>query len=593
MQIDADGTRGGLPRARGRCAACCGFEYNQTAMDAKHIFISYCHEDAKFASLLKDHLEDAQLSVWMDLGLRAGEVWGEEIDEAIRGASALVVILSPRANASWYVNYECAFALGTGLTVVPLLLRLSPEELPPRLATLQALDFRDPVSRPWAELLSRLKDLSGSPRPARKKTAPTVIENAADGLNSLDADERLRAIATLKQTSNPEALEILAGALGHAVSQVRIEAAFALLEFQDARAIPVLLESVVANREEGRWNTNREQVRRLGPAAVPAFLAALRHPDPEVRRLAASGLEEFEDSSVLPALTAALSDPDWGVRSAALHVLGKYGPDAPVGLIVERLGDEKPVRWTAAIALGEIGGAEAVRGLMQAINDPDWDVRYSVIRALGKARHPAAVPALVEVLKNDRNFNYRGEAADALGAIGDPSAVVGLVEATQEDEDDSTRGRAFDALVSIGGPPAVAALREVLRTPESEGRSRAANALGKLKDPAAVPDLLAALSDQDRWVRKCAVGALGEIKHEAAVTGLTGALCDEDTEVRSAAADVLGNIGSPAAVPALVAALKDSDEQIRRSASRALEEIHTPEARAAVRAFRRSKFTSA
>jgi len=237
-------------------------------MAEKRIFISYCRADAALANLLKAHLEEAQLPAWMDPDIRTGESWREAIDKAILEAKAVVVILSPRANASGYVNYEWAFALGAGLTVVPLLFGLSPQELHPRLAALQALGFGDPLSRPWGELLSRLKELTGSQAPAKTQAAPSVIENAARGLDSLDPAERLRAIETLKEMDTPAAAEMLAGALQHAVSQVRLEAAFALLKFQDARAIPVLLEGVAANGAEGRLNSSWEEIRRIGPPAV-------------------------------------------------------------------------------------------------------------------------------------------------------------------------------------------------------------------------------------------------------------------------------------------------------------------------------------
>ena len=87
-------------------------------MAEKRIFISYCRADAALANLLKAHLEEAQLPAWMDPDIRTGESWREAIDKAILEAKAVVVILSPRANASGYVNYEWAFALGAGLTVV-------------------------------------------------------------------------------------------------------------------------------------------------------------------------------------------------------------------------------------------------------------------------------------------------------------------------------------------------------------------------------------------------------------------------------------------------------------------------------------------
>lgn len=133
-----------------------------------------------------------------------------------------------------------------------------------------------------------------------------------------------------------------------------------------------------------------------------------------------------------------------------------------------------------------------MRALLDALKDPDRDVREYVVRALGQKGDPAAAPALLEVLSYDPDFNFRGYAADALGKIKDRAAVAALAEATR-DEVSQVRGYAFDALSAIGGAEAVAALGKALRT----GDERAAMALGKLKDPAAVPALIAALKDPD------------------------------------------------------------------------------------------------
>jgi TonB family protein len=64
-----------------------------------------------------------------------------------------------------------------------------------------------------------------------------------------------------------------------------------------------------------------------GPSFFPAWLKALRYPDPRVRRSAPQQIQRFGKRAVSP-LIEALTDDDAGVRSAAAIALGNIGSDA-------------------------------------------------------------------------------------------------------------------------------------------------------------------------------------------------------------------------------------------------------------------------
>ncbi|MGC8880568.1 MAG: HEAT repeat domain-containing protein, partial [Anaerolineae bacterium] len=74
------------------------------------------------------------------------------------------------------------------------------------------------------------------------------------------------------------------------------------------------------------------------------------------------------------------------------------------------------VRQAAARALGKIGDAAAVPALIEALRDEDEDVRQAAAEALGKIGDAAAVPALIEALR-DEDMWVRRAAAEALGKI--------------------------------------------------------------------------------------------------------------------------------------------------------------------------------
>ena len=129
-----------------------------------HVFISHHGDEGDFAEVLKLNLQKAGIDAWIDTDrLRVGDDWRNEIDEAIRSAGALIVVMTPSAKDSEYVTYEWAFAWGAGVKVIPILLK--PTQLHPRLDSLQYLDFTNRRARPWSRLINELPQPAGPRKP--------------------------------------------------------------------------------------------------------------------------------------------------------------------------------------------------------------------------------------------------------------------------------------------------------------------------------------------------------------------------------------------------------------------------------------------
>jgi hypothetical protein len=123
-----------------------------------HVFISYKRNTAnkRFVNKMTEYLEEAGFDVWIDTEeLRAGQDWRDAIDQAIRDALAVIVILTPEAVKSQYVTYEWAFAFGIGTDVIPVMYKTT--DLHPRLAGRHYLDFTGP--HPWKNLIGRLQEI--------------------------------------------------------------------------------------------------------------------------------------------------------------------------------------------------------------------------------------------------------------------------------------------------------------------------------------------------------------------------------------------------------------------------------------------------
>jgi hypothetical protein len=94
---------------------------NMTYID---VFLSYAHKDNHYRKQVQKALEKRGLSVWVDdRGIAPGESWQEAVQEAIDKACVVVVILSPDAKESRYVNRELNYADNQKKRIFPILAR--------------------------------------------------------------------------------------------------------------------------------------------------------------------------------------------------------------------------------------------------------------------------------------------------------------------------------------------------------------------------------------------------------------------------------------------------------------------------------------
>lgn len=105
-----------------------------------HIFISYSKQDGDFMRYLRRLLEHAGMRVWVDEArLHAGSRWWDEIEANITACEALVVIMSPDAKQSDWVEREILLAERLHRPIYPVLLA---GEAWSRLANIQYEDMR-------------------------------------------------------------------------------------------------------------------------------------------------------------------------------------------------------------------------------------------------------------------------------------------------------------------------------------------------------------------------------------------------------------------------------------------------------------------
>ncbi len=87
-----------------------------------HVFISYAHIDRVYARKLADHLLASGFDVWIDDRIDFGSNWEQAIFEAVDTCAAFVVVMSPAAYRSQWVQRERLYAEAQAKPPFPLLL---------------------------------------------------------------------------------------------------------------------------------------------------------------------------------------------------------------------------------------------------------------------------------------------------------------------------------------------------------------------------------------------------------------------------------------------------------------------------------------
>ncbi|MGA2059913.1 MAG: HEAT repeat domain-containing protein [Thermoguttaceae bacterium] len=281
-------------------------------------------------------------------------------------------------------------------------------------------------------------------------------------------------------------------------------------------------------------------------------------------------------------LLSQLKSADEPLRIKRIDELGSLGVKASeaVGPLTELLKDKSaPVRAHAARALGEIGAPakSAAAGLASLLKDPDETVRRQTVEALRAIRPgPQVMLPLLSKLLEDSDPGVQMRILQAIAEAG-PAAVPGLIQALKNDK---TTYWACIVLREIGpaAKDAAPALAEKLKDPRPEIRREAALALGALNEAAipVLPQIAAALDDEDaRTAATFIMGQLGKIPANAEAKIRANAASDdkflstislwtlarvhpEDKELRRQATVQLAE------------RLKDQDPFVRVAAARAL-----------------------
>ncbi|CAN0403443.1 unnamed protein product, partial [Phaeothamnion confervicola] len=232
---------------------------------------------------------------------------------------------------------------------------------------------------------------------------------------------------------------------------------------------------------------------RLGPGGLPVLRSALQNPNSEIQLLAAEALAELGEAAALPYLSEALASHDARVSIRAARALGKL--PAAVPALLGQLGHPQAVvREALVISLAAF--AVPFGTISQACSDPDPRIREAGLRLLASTDHPQAGPFLIELLQIEPEVRVRCAGIEALGSVGTASVGTYIVlEEIFESGQPSERAAVTGILHRLNGRLAEPILRKALASRELWTLIYACRSLQNLGMSELVPLLSGLLSD--------------------------------------------------------------------------------------------------
>lgn len=492
--------------------------------------------------------------------------------------------------------------------------------------------FKDPRSIP--ALISVLADddhHSGAQRvtSALASFGSVAIEPLLVALKDDDPKVRLGAVSAIRiiiyREKDQRVFEPLLVALNDTNEDVRVEAAWALGDIKDARAIDPLIAmtkrsdrsqssavdalGMIGNakavpilcdllNDESDWivKSAAEALGRIGdPKAADALYALRANTNRELRAAAGIALTRLGDSRAAPILVGVLDNGE-EVQSAlkrlggaAIETLGAALKDinqfrvrnVEQGIELEESDEERQSSdrthrfWIVEI-LADSTDPRAEDALIAALSTSDAETKSSVVYALRKFRDDRCVNALISML-GDRNAGVRNAAIGSLKEINDPrgtEAVLTLAAKNPQSLTDSVVG----FLAGIDDPRVTGLVLPMLKDKDAKVRMRGVSICKKLKDKRMAKQLVPLMSDSNASIREVTASTLGTLRDPIAVPSLIAALKDRKPTVRQYSATALAEIKDSRAIKPLITTLRDPNPDVRATAAEALGEFKDPSA---------------
>ncbi len=308
-----------------------------------------------------------------------------------------------------------------------------------------------------------------------------------------------------------------------------------------------------------------EELRRVGSLkSVPALAAYLGDEKlSHAARLALTGMEYPEAHT---AIRDALGTATGAIKAGLIESLGTMRDPADVALIAPSLRDKDPATaMAAALALGRLGGPDAVDALKTAAQDGSGRFRMAVLNSLLRCaealcgKDDAAANALYTDVFNQWGRDYVGAAAykGMIRTSGDKAGD--LIASALQGSNRALWDAALPAVRDTEGAAITQTCAALVGSVPKDVLPGLVEALAQRGDTAAAPALASLVEDADPAIASAAIRGLAQIGDGGTAPVLIKAAAHRDEPDRSAAMEALLQIHTPDVSKALLAQLESAD----------------------------------
>jgi len=294
------------------------------------------------------------------------------------------------------------------------------------------------------------------------------------------------------------------------------------------------------------------------------------------------GVEPDNVKSLVPEaekiVSAGLRSPDVVIRSNAIEVVSsskrmKFMPD-----IIRLLSDNSvPVRFAAAVAIGDMEYKSAQTQLKQLSNDPDINVRIASAYALCKIGEPKYL-VIIQKAADTNDDTVQSNAAMLMGKAKSTESLPILYRLKDNPQSsDAVAYNATEAIARIGDAKIYQRIWPMLISIYADDRCMGIYAMGALGGTQGINTILTMLDDDVPQVRLVAaeqLGALGDKSGQFAVLEyLSGKESQDQITAENCnrlAALAIGQIGSEKLVQYLPKLLKSNSPTVQLASAKSV-----------------------
>lgn len=175
-----------------------------------------------------------------------------------------------------------------------------------------------------------------------------------------------------------------------------------------------------------------------------------------------------------------------------------------------------PVRFAAAVAIGEMQYAPAINSINQLLRDRDPNVIIAASYAMSRLGYPEYLNVLRQSVNSKENQTIKANSALLLGKSGDKTSITLLYQLMRNpDSSDMVSFQAAEALAMLGDANIYQTIWTMLISTYADVRISGVKAMGELGTPQAENALLTMLTDPVVEIRLAAAEQLGNLKNKS------------------------------------------------------------------------------